>query len=217
MNTGRTLLILNPNSSTVVTERLAEAAQRIAPTGITVRALTNAAGPPGIQTPAELDAARQWVLAAITANADCAAAIIGAFGDPWLEEARAAAPIPIVGLGEAGIQAAAVAGRRFSIVTAGTAMREALLVKIDALGVRDRLASLRYLPHTILDVVRDRARVLPDVTAAIATCAAEDGADAVLLGGAPFAGTAHLLAERSAVPVLDGVEAAVGRALLQIH
>jgi Asp/Glu/hydantoin racemase len=156
-------------------------------------------------------------LAAITANADCAAAIIGAFGDPGLEEARATRPIPIVGLGESGIRAAAAGGRRFSIVTAGTAMHEALLAKIDALGVRDRLASLRYLSHTVLDVVRDRARVLPDAVTAIAACAAEDGADAVLLGGAPFAGAAHLLAEGSAIPVLDGVEAAVGSALLQVH
>jgi Asp/Glu/hydantoin racemase len=212
----RTLLILNPNSSTVVTNRLAEEAKRVAPADTSIRALTNPAGPVGIQTPAELDAAREWVLATIAANADCAAAIIGAFGDPGLEEARATAVIRVVGLGEAGILAAAEGGCRFSIVTAGAAMRAALLQKIETAGLRNQLASLRYLPHTVLDVVRDRERVLADAIGTIGRCIKNDGADMVLLGGAPFAGAAYAIGREITLPVIDGVEAAIRLAISRL-
>ena len=57
------LLLINPNSSAVVTDRLAAEVKRIARPGIVIRALINAAGPEGIQTTAELDAVPCWVLA----------------------------------------------------------------------------------------------------------------------------------------------------------
>jgi Asp/Glu/hydantoin racemase len=58
-------LLINPNSSIAVSDRLAAEAKRVVPPGIVIRALTNAAGPEGIQTAAELDAARSWVLTTI--------------------------------------------------------------------------------------------------------------------------------------------------------
>ena len=207
------LLLINPNSSAVVTDRLAAEAKRVAPPGTTIRAVTNQLGPPGIQTLAELDAARSWVLATIAENCDCTAAIIGAFGDPGLAEASVVAPIPVVGLGEAGIVSVAEDGRRFSIVTVGPAMRPSLLDKIARLGLSRQLVSLRFLPHTVVDAIRDRDRVLAAAAGACDACIGSDGAQAVLLGGAPFAGAGSEIDRRSAVPVIDGVAAAVRSAI----
>jgi Asp/Glu/hydantoin racemase len=207
------LLLINPNSSSTVTDRVAAEAKRIAPPEIAIRAVTNLAGPEGIQTPDELDAARNWVISTIAENSDCVGAMIGAFGDPGLEQARAVASFPVVGLGEAGLRSAAESGRRFSVVTIGPAMRSALLDKIASLGLREQLASLRFLPHSVIDVIRDRDRILAAATEACQACIGSDGARAVLLGGAPFAGAAHEIARRTVAPVIDGVEAAIRLAI----
>jgi Asp/Glu/hydantoin racemase len=123
------------------------------------------------------------------------------------------ASFPVVGLGEAGLRAAAEGGRRFSVVSVGPGMRSALLEKITGLGLREQLASLRFLPHGVIDVIRERDRVMASATDACQACIRADGAQAVLLGGAPFAGAGQEIARHTAAPVIDGVEAAVRLAL----
>jgi allantoin racemase len=204
-----TLLLINPNSSDSVTDRLSAEAARIVPNGVTIRRVTATGGPVAIQTPQELDMARSSVRAIVGANTDCAAAVIGAFGDPGLAEARLSAGIPVAGLGESGILAAGEGGRRFSIVTVGEAMRPQLLQKIAGLRLSDTLVSLRFLPHSVVDVIRDRGSVLPVVAEAIGDCIVRDGAETVLLGGAPFVGAARELGQYAAAPVIDGLEAAI--------
>ena len=170
-----------------------------------------------IQTPRELDAARSSVIATIAANADCAAAVIGAFGDPGLAEVRALAVMPVGGLGEAGILAASDGGRRFSIVTVGEAMRAQVLEKVAALGLRHSLASLRFLPYSVIDVIRDRKSVLSGVVDTITDCIDRDGAQAILLGGAPFVGAAHEIRGHARIPVIDGLQGAIHFAMARLR
>jgi Asp/Glu/hydantoin racemase len=207
-----TILLINPNTSASVTARLAAEARRVAEPGVTIRAVTAPFGAPAIQTPEELGVAADAVLAAMSANnTDCDAAIIGAFGDPGLDAARAAASMPAFGLGEAGILAASADGRRFAIVTVGAAMRSDIMRRAERLGVADRLVALQFLTASVANVVRDRAALIPTVVDAVTDCAAR-GAQAVLLGGGPFVGLAHGVSERTAVPVLDGLHAAIALA-----
>ncbi len=112
------LLIVNPNTSASVTRWLADEARRVAGGLVEVAAVNAPSGLPAIETPDDLARAALVIVATIEAEADADAAIIGAFGDPGLMDARARLSIPIVGLGEAGLRAAAK-GRRFSIVTLG--------------------------------------------------------------------------------------------------
>lgn len=213
MASAATILLINPNTSESVTERLAGEARRVAPLGLHIRAVTAREGVPAIQTPEELAAAAPNVVANIAENAECGAAIIGAFGDPGLDEARAANVMPVVGLGEAGMLVAGANGRRFSILTVGEVMRQAILDKVAGLGLTQQLASLRFLPHAVTDVIRDRAALTSAIVETIEDCARRDGAQAVLLGGGPFSGLAAELNERTAVPILDGLQAAFAMAL----
>lgn len=216
MNAPRTLLLVNPNTSASVTERLAAEARRVAPSGIAVRAISAASGIPAIQTLEELASSAAAVVAAIAANPDCHGAIVAAFGDPGLDQARGITLFPVVGLAEAGMLGAAEGGRRFSIVTVGEAMRPAVLAKVESLGFTGQLASLRFLAQSVTDVVRDRASIMASVAAAIEDCVLRDKADAVLLGGGPFVGAAHEIAARAAVPVLDGMREAVALAVARM-
>jgi allantoin racemase len=199
------LLIVNPNTSASVTRWLAEEARRVAGEHMEIAAVNAPSGLAAIETPDHLVQAAKAVVGAIEADAGADAAIIGAFGDPGLVEARARLSIPVVGLGEAGLKAAAN-GRRFSIVTLGEAMRTALVERVRLLGLEDRLVEIRILRASVADMIANRETHLGAIADAIRACSGE----VVLLGGAPFAGLGATMAEETGATVLDGVAAALG-------
>jgi Asp/Glu/hydantoin racemase len=118
------LLIVNPNTSISVTRWLAEEAERVVGGRAEIAAVNAPSGIAAIETPEQLARAAQVIVGTIEADATADVAIIAAFGDPGLTEARTRLSILVVGLGEAGLMAAAN-GRRFSIVTLGEALRSA--------------------------------------------------------------------------------------------
>lgn len=202
------LLIVNPNTSASATRWLAEEAERVAAGRVQIAAVSAPSGLAAIETPDDLLRTAHAVVATIERDAGADAAIIGAFGDPGLMEARAWLSMPVVGLGEAGLRAAAN-GRRFSVVTLGEAMRTALAERVRSRGLEDRLAEIRIVPVTIADMIANREAHLGAVVDAILACSG----DAVLLGGAPLAGLGMKMAVETGVTVLDGVEASVAAAL----
>ena len=206
------LLIVNPNTSASVTRWLAEEAERVAGSRVEVAAVSAPSGLAAIETPDDLLRAAQVVVATIERDAGAVAAIIGAFGDPGLMEARARLSIPVVGLGEAGLKVGAN-GRRFSIVTLGEAMRAALAQRVRSLGLKDRLAEIRIVPVTIPDMIANREAHLGAIVDAIRACSP----DAALLGGAPLAGLGPKMTEETGVTVLDGVEASVAAAIRMLE
>jgi allantoin racemase len=201
------LLIVNPNTSVSVTRWLAEEAKRVAGGRAEIAAVNAPSGLSAIQTPDDLLQAAKVIVGTIEADAAADVAIIAAFGDPGLTEARARLAIPVMGLGEAGLRAAA--SRRFSIVTLGEAMRAALVERVRSLGLEDRLAEIRILPVSIPEMIANREAQLGALADAIRVCAG----DAVLLGGAPLAGLGVKMAKETGLTVLDGVEASVTAAL----
>ncbi len=201
----RRLLVVNPNTDARVTQWLADEARRVGGAAFDITAVNARSGLAAIQSEADISIAADAVAAAIAAHPDASGAIVGAFGDPGVEAARASNLMPVVGLGGAGIAGAAKGGRSFSIVTLGEAMRQPIRMKARAMGLEAALADIRILPFSIPDYVADRPRHRAAIAAAVSAC--PDGA--VLLGGAPFAGLALALAQETGRIVLDGVAACV--------
>ena len=202
------LLIVNPNTNAAVTRWLGDEAARVAPEGIEIVAISAESGLAALLTPEDVEIAGGAVVQTIEAYAKTRhlmGAIVAAFGDPGLAAARAQAPMPVVGLGEAGIRAAGRGGRRFSIVTLGAAMREPILARAAALGVGANLVEVCVLPFSIPEMIADREEARALIMEAVRRCHGE----AVLLGGAPFAGMARDAARETGKVVLDGVEACV--------
>ncbi|MCX2184611.1 hypothetical protein KV205_29390 [Streptomyces sp. SKN60] len=87
------MVLVNPNTSAATTRMMTGIARRaLAGTGLRVRGVTVAAGPPMLTDPAALRAAAPHVVAAAheaLASGDCAALIVAAFGDPGVPELRA--------------------------------------------------------------------------------------------------------------------------------
>ena len=198
------LLIVNPNTNAQVTHWFAEEAARVAGDRFEIVAVNAESGLAALQTPEDIETAERAVVEAVRAHpAD--AVIVAAFGDPGLKAARAATRAPVVGLGEAGMRAAAKLGPRFTIVTLGADMRATIGARAGGLGLSDKLDDVKILPFSIPEMIADREARLADIAAAVRGCAP----GAVLLGGAPFAGLAAAVARETGRIVIDGVEACV--------
>src|ERR1700723_2220777 len=107
----RELRIVNPNTDPSVTRWLREEARRVVGDSFEGVAVTPDSGLPAIHKPAEIELAARAVLSAISAAPRPWGAVVAAFGDPGLSEARALGSTTVVGLGECGLLAAGLGGR----------------------------------------------------------------------------------------------------------
>lgn len=208
------LLLLNPNTSESVTERLAAAARQVPHgAGTEIVPVTAKTGVPYIASRAEAALAGAQVLEMLAElHQDFDAAIIAAFGDPGLGGARELFPIPVIGLAEAGMLTACMLGRRFMIVTFADVLAAWYEECIAMHGMRERCCGVRSLSGTfrsISDVQEEKEDLLVELAL---RSVSQEQADVIVLAGAPLAGLARRVRDRIPVPVVDCVEAAVRQA-----
>jgi Asp/Glu/hydantoin racemase len=140
------------------------------------------------------------------------AAVIAAFGDPGLGGARELLTVPVVGLAEAAMLTACMLGRKFTLVTFARALVPWYRECVEYNGLGTRLASIRVADGSFASVDAVQDEMAEEIVRAVDLSAAEDGADVVVLAGAPLAGLAVRIRDRVSLPLVDGVAAAVKQA-----
>lgn len=112
------LLYLNPNSTASMTDQVTAVARAALPEA-EVLGWTNLAGPPAIQGPEDGAAAVIGLMAMLPAAREVGAdvIIIACFDDTGLDDLRAAAHCPVIGIGQAAYVTAALAYGGFAVVT----------------------------------------------------------------------------------------------------
>jgi Asp/Glu/hydantoin racemase len=209
------LLIINPNISLSVTELIEAEARRAAGPGTELTMRTAAFGVAYIETRAEAAIGAYATLDELAAHhAGHDAAVVAAFGDPGLEAAREMLPIPVVGLTESALMSAAMLGGRIGIVAISRRIRAWYRETVDRYGMASRLAGIRCLDEPLANIGRVQQDKGEQLVALCQTAIEEDGADVLIIAGAPLAGLARSVAGRIPVPVVDGVNCAVHQAEL---
>jgi Asp/Glu/hydantoin racemase len=204
------ILLINGNTTAAITDRLVAIAQGLAPPGVAVSGATARFGARYIASRAASAVASHAVLDAYAAwGAGAGAVLIGCFGDPGLDALREVAPVPVLGLADASAEAAIRIAPRFGVVTGGAAWGPMLEEFFAARGHAARLAGVRTVAPSGGEIARDPDGALAQLAAACTLCAEQDGAGAVILGGAGLAGLAGRLQPRVRVPVICSVEAGV--------
>lgn len=207
------LLIVNPNISESVTGLIGAEARRAASPGVELTLLTAACGVAYIETRAEAVVGAYAVLNMLAEHhSGHDAAVIAAFGDPGLAGAREMLPIPVVGLTEAALMSAAMLGGRFSIIAISRRIRAWYQETVDSHGLGARLASIRCLDEALADIASVQTDKSEQLLTLCAAAVRDDGADVLIIAGAPLAGLARSIAGRIPVPVVDGVSSAVRHA-----
>ena len=108
----RRLLLINPNTTSALTQTITRFVQAALPSDVVVESVTARFGAPYIATEVGYAVAAHAALDAWTRAEQPAidAAIIGCFGDPGLFALREVAPCPVTGLAEAALMEAATYG-----------------------------------------------------------------------------------------------------------
>lgn len=207
------ILMINPNTSEAITQRLATAARATMAEGTVLDTATAPYGVPYISTRTEAVIGGMALLEILAErHQDYDAAIVAAFGDPGLGAARELFDIPVVGLAEAGMLTACMLGGRFAIVTFATALGPWYNECVAWHGLESRCAGVHMLNgsfKSIDDVQEEKSELLVDLCNSVAD---KGEADAIVLAGAPLSGFAGIVRDRISVPLVDCAQAAIGQA-----
>lgn len=204
------LLLINPNMSATMTDTMMQVANEVATDGVSVTGITASRGFPYISSRAEAQIAGALVLEMIAEHEHSAdAVIIAAFGDPGLQAAREQFNLPIVGMAQAAIVTAAMLGERFSIVTFTPLMSRWYIDSVKSSGHADSFLGVRTPSANKLDAFAEQKSMEVELLRLINLSIDEDGADVVILGGAPLAGMAQRLQSQVSVLLVDPISSAV--------
>jgi Asp/Glu/hydantoin racemase len=204
------ILLLNPNTTESLTQRMAAAGRAVAAPGTALIPVTAPRGMPYLSSRAEAQIGGAIVLEMLAErHREGDAAIVAAFGDPGLLAARELFDIPVIGVSEAAMLTACMLGRRFLIIAVAGALGAWYEDCIDMYGLRARCAGVRALEGgfgSISDVQEEKESQLLDLAI---KGIAETRADVLIPGGAPLAGMIDKIRSKLPVPVVDPVRAAV--------
>lgn len=208
------VLVINPNTSAVVTEALVQHLAAGLPQA-QVQGITAAFGVPYIADEhsyciaghAVLDA---WERAQASAPAQgFAAVLVGCFGDPGIDALREVAGVPVLGLAEASLRGMQAQGCvPVAIVTGGEKWKPMLERWARATGYAACITQVQALPANGAQMMQSPDAALAQLAQACQRSLRDTGAQAVLLGGAGLAGMGARLRAQHAMPVWDCVEAA---------
>jgi len=207
------LLIINPNISESVSALIRAEAERSASAGTTITMLTAPMGVAYIETRFEaLIGAYATAQLAAEHHAGHDAVIVAAFGDPGLGGLREALPVPVLGLTESALASACLLGHRFSIIAISQRIQAWYREVVAANGLSGRLASIRALNRPLASIGAVQEEHAAALRALCESAVDDDGAEVLVLAGAPLAGLARALRGQLPVPVVDGVSSAVRHA-----
>jgi Asp/Glu/hydantoin racemase len=200
------VLLINPNTTTTVTERLAPVVARELGPGHALTLITARFGASYISSETAYCVAAHAALDAWAATgASAEGVLVGCFGDPGVFALRELCNGPVVGLAEASMREAAREGR-FAIVTGGLRWRPMLERLATAIGLGGQLQHIEIVDRTGAQLAADPEGALRLLAGACET-AARSGARSVILGGAALVGMAAQLAPRVPLPLIDNVQA----------
>ena len=135
--------------------------------------------------------------------------VVAAFGDPGMPALKELTDVPVIGITEAALCAAALQGHRFSIIAISDRIRPWYLDCVERFGLGGRLASIRSINEALNGIGSVQQDFKETLLALSRQAVTEDGADVVILAGAPLAGLARELAGQIPVPVVDGISAGI--------
>ena len=206
------ILVVNPNTTASMTEKIGAAAEAVASPGTRITAVNPGTGPESIEGYYDEALAVPGLLAEIGKGEarGVAGHVIACFDDTGLDAARALARAPVVGIGEAAFHLASLVAGRFSVVTTLEPRRarhraepgEATAWPRAVRGcARPTSRCSRWRTRTAMPARASRRRS--------SGARRDDRAEAIVLGCAGMADLAADLSERRGLPVVDGVAAAV--------
>ncbi len=211
MMDGQIIQVINPNTSLAMTQTIAQAARAVAAPGTEILAVCPTDGVPSIEGHFDEAIAAIGVLEQVKAGREQGVSghVIACFGDPGLLAARELARGPVVGIAEAAMHMATMVATRFSVVT--TLPRTVIVARhlLRQYGFEHHCAGLHAIDLPVLALEDSSGLAQEKVREYCIQAKRQDGSGAIVLGCGGMAMLARELTKELAMPVIDGVGAAV--------
>jgi len=207
------ILIVNVNTTESMTDTIAEQARSVASPGTEIIGLTPRFGAESVEGNFESYLAAIAVMDRVMSYDQPFDAVIQAgYGEHGREGLQELLEVPVVDITEAAPSLAMLLGHKYSIVT--TLDRAVPLIedRLKLAGIFERCASVRASGMSVLELEEHPERALEAIVEQAAIAVAEDKAEVICLGCGGMAGLDQMIRERTGVPVVDGVTAAVALA-----
>ncbi len=204
------ILVVNVNTTATMTDRIVATAGSAAAPGTEIIGLTPRFGPASCEGNFDSYLAAVGVMDAVS-NYDGAfdAVVQAGFGEHGREGLQELVDVPVVDITEAAGHLACLIGRRYAVVT--TLDRSVPLIedRLELAGLAPRCVSVRASGLGVLDLEAKPDAAFDAIVAQARRAVEEDHAEVICLGCAGMAGLDEAITAATAVPVVDGVSAAV--------
>ncbi|SDT41789.1 aspartate/glutamate racemase family protein [Pseudomonas fuscovaginae UPB0736] len=204
------ILIVNVNTTASITEAIARQAQAVAAPGTEIVGLTPYFGADSVEGNFESYLAAIAVMDRVLAYDQPYDAVIQAgYGEHGREGLQELLDVPVVDITEAGASTAMFLGHAYSVVT--TLDRTVPLIedRLKLAGLYQRCASVRASGLAVLELEEDPQRAVDAIVRQAERAVQDDKAEVICLGCGGMAGLDEQIRQRTGVPVVDGVTAAV--------
>ena len=204
------ILVVNVNTTDSITQAIARQAQAAAAPGTEIIGLTPDFGADSVEGNFESYLAAIAVMDKVMSYDQPFDAVIQAgYGEHGREGLQELLNVPVVDITDAAASTAMYVGRAYSVVT--TLDRTVPLIedRLRLSGLWDRCASVRASGLAVLELEESPERALEAIVRQAELAVSEDRAEVICLGCGGMAGLDEQIRQRTGVPVIDGVSAAV--------
>lgn len=204
------ILIVNPNSTQSMTDKIAAAARKVASPGTEILGATAAGSPASIEGHYDEAMSLPGLLAQVRAAeaGGIDGIVVACFDDPGIAACRELASGPVLGICEAAVKAASMVATSFSVVT--TLPRSVPVIEhlIHGYGLSHQCRRVRSAAIPVLALEEPGSDARTKVRDEILRAIREDHCEAIVLGCAGMADLSAWLSEETGIPVIDGVSVA---------
>jgi len=203
------IVIINPNTTAAMTDRIRAVAVETAGDRLNLTVLNPDQGPVSIEGFYDEAMSMAGLLEVIGAHPQADGFIIACFDDTGLDAARCLTAAPVIGIGEAAYHMASMIANKFGVVTTLSRSVPALEHNLMRYGLAARCSGVRASDIPVLDLEAGNSDAMARINAEVTHAIAVDKAEAIVLGCAGMSDLQAHLAREHQVPVLEGISCAV--------
>ena len=199
------ILIINPNTSETMTDKIRRVAEGAKREDAEVTVVHAGAGPTTIGSSYDeayaigptIDRVKEGV------GQGYDAIILACFCEVGVEAAREISPVPVFGLEEITLATAITLGEKFGVMTEKRPRVAMKKRHVRRYGLLERMASIRPLGLSVAELDREPEKTKAAGMALARRMVEEDGAEVIVMGCAAMAGYSDEIERELGVPVLD--------------
>jgi len=205
------IMVINPNTTISMTEKIGAAARAVASPNTKIIPVTPRTGPISIEGHYDEAISTIGVLEEIQKGEQDGvdAYVIACFGDPGLLAAREIARGPVLGIAEAAMHVTSFISTGFSVVTTLSRTRVIAQHLVERYGMQAYCRNIRATDLAVLELEDEHSDARKIIMEECRQARDQDQSGAIVLGCAGMADLAQAITQELNIPVIDGVGAAV--------